>query len=288
MTQMHWIEVTRLPLEQDLAPLSRFLQARGLAHRIREDLGSQLVEVLDPTAVEPLRQMIEDYVQGRVNLPDEAPATPVQSPGLSPWHTPLSLILIALSGLGCLLVMVEALNGWIPWLSFQAVDLRTMKFLPLSEGIFAGQFWRLLTPAFIHFGFFHFLFNSLWLWDLGRRLELGLGVKHYLAFVVVTAIAANVAQYAWGGGALFGGMSGVVYALVGYIAVRQRLAPHPLFAVPNAILIFMLVWLLLCMSGVVDYFIAGSVANAAHVGGLVAGALWALVSSGRRGLGVQH
>ena len=42
---------------------------------------------------------------------------------------------------------------------------------------------------------------------------------------------------------------------------------------------FMLFWLVLCMTGVVDYFIAGSVANAAHLGGLIAGALYALMTT---------
>src|SRR5690606_25800074 len=125
--------------------------------------------------------------------------------------------------------------------------------------------WRLLTPAFLHFGFFHLLFNSLWMWDLGRRLELGLGWKHYLLFVLCSAVTANLTQYMWGGSALFGGMSGVVYALVGFIWLRQRFDASPVFAVPKSIIAFMLVWLVLCMTGVVDYFIAGSVANAAHV-----------------------
>jgi GlpG protein len=278
MTQTNWIQVTRLPLEQNLAPLSRFLHSRGLVHRIREDRGEQLVEVVDPAVVDPLRQMIDEYLAGQVELPEAVPEVRAAAPALSPFHTPLSLLLIILSGLGCLLVMVESLNRWIVVFSFQSVDLRTMTFQPLSQGILAGEIWRLLTPAFIHFGFFHFLFNSLWVWDLGRRLELGLGRLHYLAFFVVTAIAANLAQYLWGGSGLFGGMSGVVYALVGYIWVRQYLAPHPLFAVPKGILLFMLAWLLLCMSGLVDYFIGGSVANAAHLGGLAAGAVWALVS----------
>src|SRR5690606_1187518 len=96
--------------------------------------------------------------------------------------------------------------------------------------------------------------------------------------VLVTAVAANVAQFWWGGPALFGGMSGVVYALVGFIWLRQYFDSSPVFAVPKSIIAFMLVWLVLCMTGVVDYFIAGSVANAVHVGGLVAGMIWSVFS----------
>ncbi len=275
---MSWILVKRLPLDQNLAPLSEFLRARGLEHRIVEEQGEQVVLVRDPEAIAPLDKLIDDYLAGAVELPDILPAPPAAA-GLTPWKTPITLAIIALSVLGCLLITFNAGHALIPWLTFQGVGPRG--FLPLSEGIFAGQLWRLITPAFLHFGFFHFLFNSLWLWDLGRRLELGLSRRHYILFLLATAAAANIVQYLWGGAALFGGMSGVVYALVGFIWMRQQFNPHPLFAVPKAIIGFMLFWLVLCMTGLVDYFIAGSVANAAHVGGLVAGMLWGVFSARR-------
>jgi GlpG protein len=40
----------------------------------------------------------------------------------------------------------------------------------------------------------------------------------------------------------------------------------------------MLFWLVLCMTGAVDYFISGSVANAAHIGGLIAGGVYAFLT----------
>jgi len=271
-----WIVVTRLPVEKDLAPLSHFLRQRGLEHRIVEEQEAQVVAVRDPAAVEPLARMIDEFLAGHIELPLESPPPAPVSRGLSPWRTPVTLLLIGLSILGGLLVKIDIDHAWVPWFTFQGYGL--YEFAPLGEGIFAGQIWRLLTPAFLHFGFFHLLFNSLWMWDLGRRLELGLGWKQYLWFVLVTAVAANVAQFWWGGPALFGGMSGVVYALVGFIWLRQYFDSSPVFAVPKSIIAFMLVWLVLCMTGVVDYFIAGSVANAAHVGGLVAGMIWGAFS----------
>jgi GlpG protein len=190
-------------------------------------------------------------------------------------HVPVVVCLIILSGLGAL-VTGTALSHYF---TFQ--DYSDAQFVPWAESFSNGEIWRLLTPAFLHSGIIHFLFNSLWMWELGRRLEFFMGRWHFLLFFVVTAIAANIAQYLWSGSVRFGGMSGVVYALVGFIAVRQRFASHPLVAVPPALIGFMLFFLVLGMTGAVDYFISGSVANAAHVGGLVAGAIYAFATRNR-------
>jgi GlpG protein len=185
-------------------------------------------------------------------------------------QTPVVAFLLVMSILGALITSNQWGNAYFHLFTFQD---------SLKQGEFLQkQWWRLITPIFLHFGLFHVLFNSLWMWDLGRKLELMQGKLNFIFFVVSTAIFSNYAQYYWTGTSNFGGMSGVVYALVGFIAVRQRLAPHPLLQVPNAIIGFMLFWLVLCMTGVVDYFIAGSVANAAHLGGFIAGAVYAFLS----------
>lgn len=274
---MNWIVVKHLPLDLDLSHLAQFLNSRGLVYRFSEHQGQQVVSVQDPQMVEPLGQLIDEYLQGNVTLPQEESVQPLQGPvGISVWATPITLALIILSAAGALLIQMEYEQIWA-MLTFQVFDPR-YGFLPLSETFASGQIWRLLAPAFLHFGFFHFLFNSLWMWDFGRRLEIVLGKAHYLCFFLVTAISANFAQYLWIDSIPFGGMSGVVYALVGFIWVRQKLSPHPLFAIPRGIIAFMLMWLVICMAGVVDYFIDGSIANAAHVGGLVAGMVWGGVS----------
>lgn len=258
--------------------LSNYLRERGLQHRITEENGQQCLAVLDGTVVPALQEFLDQYGQGQVEL---QPATAVNNavvekrlPSLFEEATqvPVVICLIILSGLGAL-VADSALGSYF---SFQ--DYSGGYFIPLGESLARGEIWRLLTPAFLHFSIFHVLFNSLWMWDLGRRLEFFLGKWHFLLFFIITGIAANYAQYLWSGSPKFGGMSGVVYALVGFIAVRQRLAPHPVINVPPALIGFMLFWLVLCMTGAVDYFISGSVANAAHVGGLLAGGTYALVT----------
>lgn len=279
---MNWLPVKYFPLEKDLSDLTNYLHQRGLVHRITEDDGQQLLAVVDEQVIASLQAFLNDYEQGLVQFDSTSSslsqAFTVQEPHLIEGikRTPVAAALILLSVIGTLLTQTEWGNQWLPFFMFLAFDGKN--FLSLSETLASGEIWRLLTPVFIHFGLFHVLFNSLWMWDFGRRLEQLLGLRHFVLFFVLTGVASNMVQFLWSGSVIFGGMSGVVYALVGFIAVRQRIAPHPLVAVPPMLIGFMLVWLVLCMTGIVDYFISGSIANAAHIGGLIAGVLYALAT----------
>lgn len=275
---MNWIPVKYFSLDQDLRELADYLRSRGLHHRITEENGQQCLWVQDEAVVPALNEFLAQYTQGSIKL-DASQLKPTASyltPPLAQqaMQVPVVIALIILSGLGAFLV--ESNSDFIRWFTFQ--DFATTGNTPLTDSLASGEVWRLLTPIFLHFGIFHVLFNSLWLWDLGRRMEYLMGPWQFLIFVVITGIVSNVVQYWWSESSAFGGMSGVVYALVGFIAIRQRIAPHPLMAVSSALIGFMLFWLVLCMTGVIDYFISGSVANAAHTGGLVAGVVYALAT----------
>jgi GlpG protein len=83
----------------------------------------------------------------------------------------------------------------------------------------------------------------------------------------------NLAQAQVSGPVLFGGLSGVVYGWLAFAWVAGRLNPRWRAMVPaSPIMLFMVGWLLVCVTGVIDV-LGFSVANAAHVGGLAAGAL---------------
>lgn len=282
---MNWIVVKRFPLTTDLTHITGFLRERAIEHSIYEEAGEQVIAVTDPRMVGPIAQFLEDVAQGKLIISQDEKSAVVSentagsaNPSFADQvrATPLTTLLIILSALGALIVALDTTRVFTGWFTFQKVAQGY--FLPLRESLSAGEIWRLVTPAFLHFGVLHFVFNSLWMWDLGRRIELLLGKKNYILFFVVTAAISNVAQYRWAEDTFFGGMSGVVYALVGYIFVSHRLAPHPLTAVPASVIGFMLFWLVLCMTGVVDFLAGGGIANAAHLGGLLAGAAYAAIT----------
>lgn len=128
-----------------------------------------------------------------------------------------------------------------------------------------GEFWRLLTPIFIHFGVLHLVFNMIWLYQLGSRIEARQSPLQLLLLVVVTGVFSNLSQYLMAG-PQFGGMSGVVYALAGYVWIRGKYDRASGLFLDQQSITILLVWLVICFTGIL-----GPVANWAHLGGLVSG-----------------
>ena len=128
------------------------------------------------------------------------------------------------------------------------------------------QAWRYITPAFIHFSVLHLVFNLLWWWYLGGQIEQRLGSGKLFILLIVGAALPNIAEF-FASGPRFGGLSGVVYALLGYSWLRARLQPACGLAMPPALMGFMLVWLVL---GFFD-MLGTSTANMAHLVGLLVG-----------------
>lgn len=133
------------------------------------------------------------------------------------------------------------------------------------------QPWRVLTPILLHFGGVHLVFNLLWWWTLGGIIERYQSSFQLAMLTVGIALVSNAAQY-WVSGASFGGLSGVIYGLIGYLWLYGLVNPKAGYQLRPAIVNFMLVWMVLGFTGLV-----GPVANTAHLSGLVAGCLIGVV-----------
>ncbi len=137
------------------------------------------------------------------------------------------------------------------------------------------QLWRWVTHALLHFSVLHIAFNLLWWWQFGGDVEKKLGSSSLIKVFLVSAALSGAGQY-WVEGANFGGLSGVVYGLVGYSWMLSWRAPNSGIVMPRALIVFMLVWLGL---GFFQPFLA--IANTAHLAGLAAGVVLGLVDAGR-------
>jgi membrane associated rhomboid family serine protease len=140
------------------------------------------------------------------------------------------------------------------------------------EAVKHGQVWRLITPIFLHFDILHLLFNMFWLFDLAGMIEMRRGWGRLAILVLVIGVASNVAQFEYTHRPFFGGMSGVVYGLFGYVWMKGHYEPTGTLTLRQGTINMMMLWLILCMVGVIPH-----VANAAHVAGLAAGMLIGIV-----------
>jgi GlpG protein len=265
-------------LEEDLLPLSGLLHQHGVMHRIFEEGGRQIVLVGRQDQAQQVQDLYQAWRAGdvRIELTRHAgqdTTIPMRTVLL---NAPVTLALILLSIGGFLMYLYTPMD-WLNALSFSSSQVSD------NQGLFQaidGQYWRLITPAFLHFGWLHIVFNCLWLWDLGRRVEQVMGHLNMFMLFLVVAVVSNASQFEFGGGGLFGGMSGVVYGLLGFSWIAPQLQPAWPIQPPKAIMIFMVGWLVVCMSGMVEVLGFGAIANAAHLGGLLCGAVVGAVFAG--------
>jgi len=185
---------------------------------------------------------------------------------------PLTFVLIVISVVVC--VRSRLGNELEPIQGLFITDFTSMDLAgPTLPEIRHGQLWRLITPIFIHFGLIHILFNMLWLRDLGSMIEGRQSSWNLAILVTVIAVCSNLGQFFWAG-PVFGGMSGVVYGLLGYIWLRGKFDPASgLFLHPSTVTM-MIIWFFACFTPIIPH-----VANGAHAVGLVMGMAWGYLSS---------
>ena len=144
-----------------------------------------------------------------------------------------------------------------------------------------NEWWRLITPTFVHFSMTHLVFNCLWIYILGQRIEKLDGLSVFLFIFILTGILSNAGQFFWTQQYLFGGLSGSVYGLLGYCFIIELDGRHGRYGLPEALYLFMFIWLLVGFTGVLNFFGFGNVANTAHLVGMIAGFIIGLITKYR-------
>ena len=140
------------------------------------------------------------------------------------------------------------------------------------------EWWRLLTPTFLHFSITHLAFNCLWIYILGSKIEAYDGKVVFILIFLITSIASNVGEYIWSGQYFFGGLSGAVYGLLGYCFIIELDSKSSMYDLPDALYLFMFIWLLVGFTGILSIFGFGNIANAAHLIGMIIGFILGLVA----------
>ena len=189
----------------------------------------------------------------------------------------ISILVAFFSNYGSVLVLIEPLtfikidlgsyqNGYVSFNSFETTFMQN------------NEWWRLITPMFIHFSLTHLVFNCLWIYVLGSKIEQIDGHITFINLVIFSSIISNLAQHFFGESALFGGLSGVIYGLLGYCMIIEIDTKQERYDLPPALYLFMLIWLILGFLGILNLFGFGNVANYAHLGGLISGIIFAMIT----------
>lgn len=185
--------------------------------------------------------------------------------------TPVTNSLIALN----VLIFVAMLAGGAGfWHSPNDVQLRWgANFGPATQD---GEWWRLGTAMFLHFGVIHLLLNSLSLWDAGQLVERMYGRWRFITIYLIAGLCGNLLSLVvQGNQAVSGGASGAIFgiyaaALVFLWRERAAIAPNEFRWLFGGGSVFAVITIIL------GHVIPG-IDNAAHIGGFITGALMSVV-----------
>ncbi len=146
----------------------------------------------------------------------------------------------------------------------------------VNELIEEGEWFRFVTPIFIHIGFLHIATNSYALWVIGPLVERLYGSARYLLIYLLSGIGGVIGSFIWQEmmnkpAGVSAGASGAIFGLFGLLAVfgyryRSEMPPNFLSAIKSSVLPVILINLFIGFS-------LQFIDNAAHVGGLISGAL---------------
>ena len=185
----------------------------------------------------------------------------------------LTNILIAVN------LLVFLISAWISKNIFD-IDIYTLIIMgaKVNSLIDKGQVWRLITCAFLHGGLIHIFFNMYALKILGPEIEYVYGKVKYLVIYLLSAIAASIFSYIFGPQSVSVGASGAIFGLFGAMLIfgikhRKQMGKAYMMNILQVIFV-----------NVIIGISSSNIDNAAHFGGLIVGALIALLLGERRPL----
>ncbi|MCR8968735.1 rhomboid family intramembrane serine protease [Facklamia sp. 7083-14-GEN3] len=137
--------------------------------------------------------------------------------------------------------------------------------------LYGGEWWRLITPTFIHIGFEHLLFNNLSLYFIGQDLEKILGHGRFLIIYLLASFGGNVFSFAFNDNVSAGASTGIFGLFLAYI-VLAKMYPNMTVLRQRAINFSLLIIL-----NVITGFSSQGIDQWGHFGGAVYGGMTTLV-----------
>ncbi|RCX02488.1 rhomboid family intramembrane serine protease [Marinomonas foliarum] len=269
---------------EDPKGLTEALWHHKVAHQILFKDGHNELWVLDPSHLPTVEQLMTTWKGDPALLLQAQPATVtrIATKGGILSQLKLSPVTTILLLLTLLVAVITQLGGDIKtvgYFSISPFEIRNghIYFYDLSEVLSKGEYWRIFTPTLLHFSVLHIVFNTLWIWEVGSKLERILGSIIWSVGVVIIAVLSNVLQYEISGYPLFGGLSGVVYGLIGFAWLLPILNKRWPIIISKQLMLFFIIWLGVGYTPFPEMIGLGSIANTAHTIGLLSGLVLGVV-----------
>ena len=141
-------------------------------------------------------------------------------------------------------------------------------------GVAEGDWWRLGTAMFLHYGPLHLGMNMLVLWFIGPPLEDYLGHGRYALLYLVSGLAGAAGALIYSPNALTVGASGAIWGLMGAAVVLEAKRIYVFGGQAMGLVVFNLIFTLV--------LVRSGVSLGGHIGGGIGGALAALAFSSLR------
>lgn len=167
----------------------------------------------------------------------------------------LAVALLTIAVFVWLRIAGEAAFNWLNW--------------PQSSQQY-WQIWRWISPMLLHFSGWQVLINLLWWWFLAGQIESRLGSGKLFTVTLIAALISGALQARYSG-VLFGGLTGVIYALLGYCWWYGRCRPESGFPPMTLLLVCFALWLAVSL-----FAFGGLLVNAAPLAGLLTGVVMAM------------
>lgn len=148
----------------------------------------------------------------------------------------------------------------------------------VNEYIYLGDWWRLISPIFLHIGLAHFAFNALIIYFLGSELEHFIGHFRFFLLYMSTGILGNIASFALNN-SISAGASTAIFGMFASTIVLAKFYPYH-----TGIQQLSRNYITLIILNVVFGLLSSSIDNAGHIGGLIGGYIMMYVISSKNAL----
>lgn len=170
-------------------------------------------------------------------------------------------IISAITGIACLL--------WFTYMHMRFGTTEDVEVLYKNGAIFGlyytnYEFWRLITPLFVHIGLVHLGSNLLILWSIGPAMESIMGHIRFALVYFLSGMIGNIFVIHLQPFAITAGASGAIFGLFGYLLVQHFRHDSELKSVSQA-------YIVLIIANIIYTFVSPNISIPGHIGGLIGG-----------------